>query len=88
MELGGCLRMKLCEQGHEILELAPTQVKKMFTGQGKSTKDDMYERFKEWSIPLFDLLGLKESKYKHVPHPLEDMVDAIAVAIGLLALIQ
>jgi Holliday junction resolvasome RuvABC endonuclease subunit len=85
MELGGLLRTTLSCGHHDIREISPSAVKKMFGGVGKATKDDMYNVYKtRYGLPdLNSMIGIK-SDYAHVPHPVEDMVDAVAVAIGVI----
>jgi hypothetical protein len=86
-ELGGCLRMLLCGLNHEMLEIPPTTIKKMFADMGLATKDQMYQAYlKTFHLPdLCLLLNLKPyEKYKHIPHPVEDLVDSLGVALTLL----
>jgi Holliday junction resolvasome RuvABC endonuclease subunit len=90
MELGGCLRFFLSHVGVQILELAPTTIKKVFSNSGKIDKDGMYKTYKEvYKLPnLFDMLNLTETKYTHVPNPINDMVDALATAITAFTIIE
>jgi Holliday junction resolvasome RuvABC endonuclease subunit len=94
-ELGGCLRLSLCRMKHTILEIPPSTVKKIFTQNGQASKVDMYKTFVEtYHLPdLFALLNIGDEDKKidktldHVPHPIEDIVDALAVAMSLLWLV-
>lgn len=84
-ELGGCFRYELFQKVRQLSELAPTMVKKMFTDNGHATKDDMYKAYKDiYRLPcLMQMLGLHR-EYEHVPNPVNDLVDALAVAICTL----
>jgi Holliday junction resolvasome RuvABC endonuclease subunit len=86
IELGGVLRSGLSTQFHNVTEIAPTAVKKMFSGNGRATKDIMYEAYKnDYYLPdIGKLIGLGGKTYVHTPHPVEDMVDALAVALTVL----
>jgi len=86
MELGGVIRTLLSIQNYNVVELAPTAVKKMFSGNGKANKEIMNQIFIEkYKIPKIDLMiGLKDSKT--VSHPTEDLVDSFAVAISCIYL--
>lgn len=95
-ELGGCLRRSLCHFQHEIMELPPSTVKKIFSGVGKSDKNEMYRCYREtYRLPdLFKCMNIAASDQvylddpeKNIPHPIEDMVDALAVALSLLFLV-
>lgn len=85
MELGGCLRLALSMGKHEWIEIPPRSVKKQFTGNGKSDKIDMYRNYKEkFFLPdLCSLIGLTK-EYKQTPHPVEDLVDALAVGLATI----
>jgi len=82
IELGSLLRGLLLTRGHKILEIPPTTVKNMFSDSGRASKDDMYAAYLEFfHLPsLYSLLGLKDN-YTSVPHPIEDIVDSMAVAL-------
>jgi len=84
MELGGCLRLHLDQLGYDrVTEIAPSKVKRVFGGQGRANKNDMYkvccDQYLQ-SIDLHQLIGIEQHVYANVPHPVEDMVDALAVA--------
>ena len=85
-ELGGCLRMQLCELGQPIYEIPPTSIKKIFSKSGKADKDVMYKAFKGiYGLPdIHPMANLVEAKYKHVPCPINDIVDSFAVALLLI----
>ncbi len=89
-ELGGILRLYLLQQGHHILEIPPTSIKKVFSTKGSANKTSMYEAYESiFQLPdLFHLMHLKpKSSYTHTPHPIEDIVDALAVALTTIELI-
>jgi len=95
-ELGGCLRMNLCYAGHQILEIPPSAVKKIFSGDGKSNKNKMYRHGRnDYGLPdLFRLMNIGEERdcmadpAKDIPHPIEDLVDSLAVTLSLLKLLS
>jgi hypothetical protein len=89
-ELGGCLRLSLCRMKHNIMEIPPSTIKKIFSTQGQSTKNDMYKAYQEkFYLPdLFSLMNIgKVEEFKDVPHPIEDLIDSLAVALSVLYLI-
>lgn len=87
-ELGGCLRLFLRTLGYAPLELPPAAVKLTFAERGSARKTEMYRAYRErFQLPdLFGPMGLSSSdSYKETPHPIEDLVDALAVAMTALA---
>jgi Holliday junction resolvasome RuvABC endonuclease subunit len=93
-ELGGCLRLSLCRMKHTVLEIPPSTVKKIFTTNGQASKVDMYNTFVQtFHLPdLFALLNIADNEDKsksreNIPNPIEDIVDALAVAMSLLWLV-
>ena len=76
--------LNLCD--HHIVEIPPTTIKKMFSGSGRADKDIMYQTYRnKFGLPdIAAHIGLGGKVYKHVPHPVEDMVDALAVAVATL----
>jgi Holliday junction resolvasome RuvABC endonuclease subunit len=86
MELGGCLRTALSLGQHRAVEITPTSVKKQFTGCGKVDKNGMYKAFQKthYLPPLEKLIGIGDHEYCNTPHPIEDLVDAFAVALCTL----
>ena len=88
-ELGGCLRRSLCQMGHNIMEIPPTTIKKVFTHGGGAKKTDMYMAYAQrYFMPsLYRLINIEEDPdAKVIPHPIEDVVDALAVAMTTLVL--
>ena len=78
-EFGGVLRTKLYELGYSIIEVPPTRIKSLFTGSGRSKKRDMYNKWISLGLPnLYDLFSFPKVP-KHVPKPIEDIVDAFAL---------
>jgi len=75
-ELGGAFRYLLNERGWTFSELSPASVKKTFAGNGRATKEEMGEAYagRHGMPSLGGVLGVKSHQ-----HPLEDMVDALAV---------
>jgi Holliday junction resolvasome RuvABC endonuclease subunit len=84
IELGTVLRLMLHHHQFQPREIAPTLVKRLFSGRGHAQKEDMYEAYRSrFYLPsLFELIGLTEADYKKIPHPIEDLVDALAVALA------
>jgi Holliday junction resolvasome RuvABC endonuclease subunit len=87
MELGGCLRFMICCYGFKILELSPSTIKKTFSGSGRATKEEMYAAARNrFHLPdIATLIGVPVDGLKHIPHPVEDVVDAIATAVSARA---
>jgi hypothetical protein len=96
-ELGGCLRRQLCLNQHELMEIPPSTAKKLFTGDGRATKEKMYQVARTtFGLPdLFALLNISAQPLDHqimhegkkVPHPVDDLVDSLAIGISTLFLI-
>jgi len=89
-ELGGCLRLSLCRMKHNIMEIPPSTIKKIFSAQGQATKKDMYLTYTDkFNLPdLFSLMNLGEKNdFKDIPNPINDLVDALAVALSVMYLI-
>lgn len=113
-ELGGILRRQLCHMKHRVLEIVPSQVKRIFCQKGDAKKKDMYRAYRDlYHLPdLMALLHIQpgdtslvaeppKKKKKpakaplktasvpkdpdDVPHPVEDLVDALAVALSVIA---
>lgn len=78
-ELGGILKYKLHEAGFEWEEVPPTRLKKWFTGSGLAKKETMYKSFLEKGYPDL-LVSFELHKCKGVPNPVQDIVDACALA--------
>lgn len=110
-ELGGILRRELCHRNHRVIEIVPSQVKRIFCQKGDAKKKDMYRAYRElYRLPdLMQLLNIRASEplaprkkkqktspaaavsprvpktVEDVSHPVEDMVDALAVALAVIA---
>jgi hypothetical protein len=78
-ELGGVMRSKLWRAGLRVAELAPTSIKKSFTGSGHADKADMWRRFLALApeIRLDEWLPGPFTPAK-IPSPQQDIVDAFA----------
>lgn len=73
-ENGGVLRHFLYTRGFEIVEIAPTSVKKFATGKGTAKKEQMHEAFiNETGINLNFEFG---KKGESCTSPVSDIVDA------------
>lgn len=88
MELGGCMRVALSSNFYRYEEISPTAIKKLFSGNGKAKKDTMYDAYQhKYHMPdMCEMIGLGGKTYKHVPHPVEDLVDAFAVALSTIVM--
>lgn len=100
-ELGGILRRQLCHLGHRVIEIVPSQVKRIFCQKGDAKKKDMYRAYRElYRLPdLLPLMNIRSddadappprkrvrtTPVNEVPHPVEDLVDALAVALAVIA---
>ncbi len=83
MELGGCLRLGLSSAGFTFSEVAPNSAKKIFCGKGKAKKTHMHNAWlNDWHLPDLRLLLNIGDKTKDIPHPVQDLVDALAVALS------
>lgn len=81
IELGGVLRWSLFRNIKKLVEISPCQVKRLFSGMGKATKEEMvHAALHTYKIPcLHKMLGINANR-KHAVKPVDDAVDAIAVA--------
>lgn len=75
-EVGGVLRYKLFKRGWKYYEIPASSIKKAFTGCGRATKPQMYEKFATCGLPPLQT-WLRVEPHQH---PLEDVVDAYAIA--------
>ncbi len=82
-EAGAVLRHKLYQNDYNVIEYAPTEIKKKFTGRGNAGKHDMYNSFlgdkNIESFNPYDELELKYDVYTDIKKPVEDIVDAYAI---------
>ena len=77
-ELGGILRHYISENKWSFSELSPGTIKKFFSGNGRASKSEMIEAYREkHGYPMLNDLF----KIKDLQHPQEDMVDAIAILL-------
>lgn len=89
-ELGGILRNTILNYGHIMAEYAPTFIKNAFTNGGGAKKEVMVKAYEnDYEFPdLYPIMGitrLHNGKVRaKVPNPLDDVVDAMAVAMVLL----
>jgi Holliday junction resolvasome RuvABC endonuclease subunit len=79
-ELGGILRYKFYSNKIKWEELAPTAIKKHFTGKGNANKAGMFLQYeKENIIDLYKLLDFKTVNLEDIKSPVSDLVDAIGI---------
>ena len=74
-ELGGILRHQLHLKGWSFVELSPSTVKKHFANNGHASKEEMYATYEALGLP--DLRNVLRCMSHQ--HPLEDIVDSVAV---------
>lgn len=78
-ELGGILKYQLHTHHRTWEEIPPTQLKKLFTGKGNATKNEMYQSFISKGQPdLLTAFDFKPSKC--IPNPVQDIIDAYALS--------
>lgn len=93
-ELGGILRWELSKAGVDMMEIPPSVIKKLFSGKGNATKQQMYTAYcQQFAGPsLYDMLNIPfnpKTKSKNLPpHPIEDLVDGLAVAMSMLIMLD
>lgn len=95
IELGGCLREAILNQliqrhprTYAVYEIPPATIKKCFALNGRAKKEDMYRAYEQiYYLPsLYQALNLTSRNYTKIPHPIEDLVDSLAVAMTGLRL--
>lgn len=74
-EVRGVVRLLCAQAGIPVIELAPSQIKKTTTGDGKATKQAMQQMVQM-------LLSLKA-----IPRP-DDAADALAIALAAVGVMQ
>lgn len=87
-ETSGVIKFLLKQQNpHRTIHKVNTKtVKKFFGGDGRANKYKMYKEFDRW-FPEWSEIIQKYFKWKfnpsnpeqHIPHPIEDIVDAIGI---------
>jgi len=83
-EIGGIFRQHLYKKGIDFIEYPPKSIKKFFTGNGNASKYTMYLCFKRLDVvDLQDVLSIKVERASQIPHPVEDIVDSVAIALYL-----
>ncbi len=86
-ELGGILRWSLMQRGFNLYEIVPSKVKRLFSSYGGAKKFNMCNTYEDiLHMPsLYEMLNIKRRETSNsTPHPIEDMVDAFAVAISVM----
>jgi Holliday junction resolvasome RuvABC endonuclease subunit len=86
-ELGGCVRLHLWQQFKVLpVEIPPKSIKKLFLASGSSGKKEMIKNAEQYfGLPnLFELTGTSATIQNL--HPIEDLVDAFAVATATIQL--
>lgn len=80
-EIGSSIRMALYSLGFSCKEISPCSLKKQFAKHGHATKKQMLDAYQNlYHMPsIFQGIGL-HTQYKNVPNPVEDLVDAFALA--------
>ena len=77
-ELGGIVRYHISVLGIPFEDIAPTSLKKQFTGSGKAQKEDMYQTFISKNLPNLKRI-FKVEQCNGVPTPVQDIVDSVAL---------
>lgn len=86
-ELGGALKFALNEtlkgfSPDKLRIVAPTSLKKKWAGSGRAQKGDMFQTWLESTgIDLMKVFGFVFNKNDKIPKPVEDIVDASALAL-------
>ena len=76
----GYLKVSLVKEQIPFLELAPTTIKKGFSGSGKASKEEMIKVFEnQTNLDLYEILSLNKS-LKNIPKPITDIVDSFAIS--------
>jgi Holliday junction resolvasome RuvABC endonuclease subunit len=86
-ELGGVVKTALSQMKFRQKVYPPTYWKKLITGKGNCSKQDVFNHISQSlnSGPnLQALFGLDLSKVANVPHPIEDMSDAVGLVLASL----
>ena len=66
--------------GMTYSSVSPSRVKKLFTGNGRATKRDMYVEFQHiLNIDHYEIFGIKDNKKAVTAVPIQDIVDAFAL---------
>lgn len=78
-ELGGVIKSYLFENKFKYAEVPPTSVKKFWSGSGRADKSEMIKTARTKGYPVDEMQTDMLLKEVH-DHPLEDIVDAIAIA--------
>lgn len=79
-ENGGLLRWKLWKNEFQLIEVAPSELKKKATGKGTAPKEDMYEAFlKNGGEDI--ILEFQKDRGK-IGNPTSDIVDAYFLMKG------
>jgi len=78
-ELGGALKYMLAKKNIPYEAISPSSAKKRFAGTGRASKLDMYTALQNlFPIPLWQIFG--KSPGPKLPNPIQDIVDAFALA--------
>ena len=77
-ENGGILKLQMMLNGIDFVSIAPSAIKKTFTGKGNSNKEAMSDHFyqKNFELDLYEIFGMK----RKAASPISDMIDSIAMA--------
>lgn len=77
-ELKAVTKLLCTKYGIEFAEIAPSRVKKLFTGDGKATKEDIIEKCLEMGVSI-PYRTLKSGKNKGQIRYNDNAADAVAV---------
>jgi hypothetical protein len=81
IEIVGALKHCLHRNGYQWVVFPPTKVKKAWTGSGRSNKKQMYDEWIKRGYP--DIHSMWNPRARNIQKPVEDIVDATAVAFTL-----
>lgn len=83
-EIGGIIKYLLQPLGADMTLISPTRLKKLFTGRGNASKQDMWAAFRKHGYPDISAVFRPGSVSpmggrKPPPSPVLDLVDAVAL---------
>ncbi len=84
-ELGGVIKSAIFNGGFQQRVLPPTYWKKLLTGKGNCTKLEVFQHLHSptsSSPSLIDLFNLDVNRTTTIPHPIEDIADAVGLILA------